>query len=114
MEVGQKPENAQCQYDGVFVGWTFWSWWASHQPTFKYLLEAAGTQSTYLQGRKAPPKTAKKISNFVVDNLEQKYKKLGTNSSVYTTEQKFFEDNITKTFYNLMEDALMNAGYGPL
>lgn len=70
--------------------------------TFKYLLEAAGTQSTYLQGRKAPPKTAKKISNFVVDNLEQKYKKLGTNSSVYTTEQKFFEDNITKTFYNLM------------
>lgn len=84
------------------------------KPTFKYLLEAAGTQSTYLQGRKAPPKTAKKISNFVVDNLEQKYKKLGTNSSVYTTEQKFFEDNITKTFYNLMEDALMNAGYGPL
>ncbi|XP_062597302.1 uncharacterized protein LOC134258744 isoform X2 [Saccostrea cucullata] len=83
-------------------------------PTFKYLLEAAGTQSTYLQGRKPPPKNAKKISNFVVDNLEQKYKKLGTNSSVYATEQKFFDDLITKTFYNLVEDALMNAGYGPL
>ncbi|XP_056008915.1 uncharacterized protein LOC125662842 isoform X2 [Ostrea edulis] len=70
--------------------------------TFNYLLEAAGTQSTYQQGRKPPPKTAKKISNFVVDNLEQKHKKLGTNSSVYTTEQKYFDDLITKTFYNLM------------
>ena len=70
--------------------------------TFQYLLEAAGTQTTYLQGRKPPPKNSKKISNFVIDNLEQKYKKLGTNSSVYTTEQKYFEDLITKTFYNLM------------
>ncbi|XP_078336716.1 uncharacterized protein LOC111135431 isoform X1 [Crassostrea virginica] len=84
------------------------------KPTFQYLLEAAGSQTTYLQGRKPPPKNSKKISNFVIDNLEQKYKKLGTNSSVYTTEQKYFEDLITKTFYNLMEDALMNAGYGPL
>ena len=69
--------------------------------TFEYLLQSAGKLTPYQNARK-PQKSGKKISNFIVDQLEQKYKKQGTNSSVYTKERKYFEDTITKAFYDIM------------
>ncbi|XP_013392664.1 uncharacterized protein LOC106160570 [Lingula anatina] len=76
------------------------------------LLEAVGNIEAYQ--KVADDKRGKMISQMVVDSLERKYKKLGTNSSVYDTERQFFEQVMNETFYNLIENTLMGAGYGPL
>ncbi|CAC5371615.1 unnamed protein product [Mytilus coruscus] len=68
--------------------------------TYKQLMLMFGKEESFVNARK-PKKSWKKISAFVVDGLEKKQQKLGT-------------EKITKKFYDLMEDALMTAGFGPL
>ncbi|KAL5015854.1 hypothetical protein ScPMuIL_005443 [Solemya velum] len=82
------------------------------KPSHLTLLEAVGRPEEYNKAKNVTK--GKKISNFIVDNLETKYKKQGTTSAVYQKEQKWFDELMEKTFYDLMENALMTAGMGPL
>lgn len=47
-------------------------------------------------------KKGKTLEQMIVDSLDRKYKKLGTNSPVYLKEREFFEKAMTETFVELM------------
>ncbi|XP_052800410.1 uncharacterized protein LOC128231514 isoform X2 [Mya arenaria] len=81
-------------------------------PLFEYLLEPVGRLEDYRKARQ--PGSGKTLNHFILDSLEAKHKKQGTNSSVFNKERGFFKDLMENTFYELMEGALMTAGYGPL
>ncbi|XP_053375803.1 uncharacterized protein LOC123533294 isoform X1 [Mercenaria mercenaria] len=81
-------------------------------PIYEYLLEPVGKLADYRKARN--PGSGKTMNNFVLDVLETKYKKQGTNSSIFQKERGFFKEIMEKTFYELMENALMTSGYGPL
>ncbi|KAI8513139.1 hypothetical protein Bbelb_097780 [Branchiostoma belcheri] len=57
---------------------------------------------------------SKPLSQLVLQSLDKKLQKQGTSSEVYQREEGFYDEAMGETFYNLMENALMNAGYGPL
>ncbi|XP_078598262.1 uncharacterized protein LOC144874218 isoform X4 [Branchiostoma floridae x Branchiostoma japonicum] len=57
---------------------------------------------------------SKPLSQLVLQYLDKKLQKQGTSSEVYQREEGFYDEAMGDTFYNLMENALMNAGYGPL
>lgn len=81
-------------------------------PVYEYLLEAVGKLADYRKARN--PASGKTMNNFVLDVLETKYKKQGTSSAIFQKERGFFKEIMEKTFYELMESALMTSGYGPL
>lgn len=82
-------------------------------PFSEHLLEAVGNVEDYHKAMK-PPKNGKTMNNFVLDVLEPKFQKQGTIGALFQRERLFFKDLIEKTFYDLLENALMTAGYGPL
>ncbi|KAK6190965.1 hypothetical protein SNE40_002721 [Patella caerulea] len=79
---------------------------------YENLLEAVGNINDYRAMRNK--QGGKKYSDFVLDSLVPKFRKQGTKSAAYQKEQGFFDMVVTKTFYDLVENALMTAGYGPL
>jgi hypothetical protein len=48
------------------------------------------------------PSSGRTMNNFVLDVLETKYKKQGTNNSIFQKERGFFQELMEKTFYELM------------
>lgn len=80
---------------------------------YKDLMLMFGKEESFLNARK-PKKAWKKINMFVVEGFEKKQQKTGIQSEFYPKERGFFEDVVTKKFYDLMEDALMTSGFGPL
>lgn len=83
------------------------------QENYRKLMSMFGKEESFIIARR-PKKSWKKVNMFVVEGLEKKHQKSGTESEIYPKEKQFFEDMITKKFYDLMEDALMTAGFGPL
>ena len=68
---------------------------------YEYMLETVGGNlDDYKKARN--PGVGKTMQNFVLDTLETKYKKQGTNGSVFKKEQGFFKELMETTFYNLM------------
>ena len=67
---------------------------------YEYMLETVGNLTDYRKVRE--PTTGKTMQNFILDSLETKYKKQGTNGSVFKKEQGFFKELMERTFYNLM------------
>lgn len=80
--------------------------------TLDTLLTAAGDITSYKKREKET--RGNKINQFVLDGLTRKERKKGTSGSAYNQEKAYFSETIEKIFYTLMEDSLMNAGYGPL
>ena len=64
------------------------------------MLETVGKLADYRKARE--PGSGKTMQNFILDSLETKYKKQGTNSSVFKKELGFFKELMESTFYNLM------------
>lgn len=81
-------------------------------PEYEYLLESVGKLADYHKARN--PGSGKTMNGFVLDVLEPKFKKQGTSGAIFQREQGFFKELMEKTFYELMESALMTSGYGPL
>lgn len=67
-----------------------------------------GKEESFVNARK-PKKSWKKISAFVVEGLEKKQQKNGTDSEFYQTEKDFFNTEITKKFYDLMVSLRSNT-----
>ncbi|XP_077995576.1 uncharacterized protein LOC144449044 [Glandiceps talaboti] len=59
-------------------------------------------------------KKGKLMSELVLKTMDAEAQKQGPGSEAYKREEENFHDAMSKTFYELMESALMNAGYGPL
>ncbi|KAM5180677.1 uncharacterized protein ACMZJ9_001197 [Mantella aurantiaca] len=59
-------------------------------------------------------KKGKDMSMLVIESLNKKQKKLQRNSPEYQRHQQFYKEAMGEKFYNLIETALLNAGYGPL
>ncbi|XP_070571525.1 uncharacterized protein [Ptychodera flava] len=59
-------------------------------------------------------KKGKLMSEMVLSTMSEDAQKQGPNSPAYKKEEEFYTEAMSKTFYDLMESALMNAGYGPL
>ncbi|KAG9492735.1 hypothetical protein GDO78_000957 [Eleutherodactylus coqui] len=60
-------------------------------------------------------KQGKEMSMLVIGSLDKKKRrKLKINSQEYQQHQHFYEDAMGEKFYDLIEMALLNAGYGPL
>ncbi|XP_075053847.1 uncharacterized protein LOC142139886 [Mixophyes fleayi] len=59
-------------------------------------------------------KKGKEMSMLVTESLDKKQRKLQRNSPDYQRHQQFYEEAMGETFYDLIEMALLNAGYGPL
>ncbi|XP_053311919.1 uncharacterized protein LOC128473690 [Spea bombifrons] len=59
-------------------------------------------------------KKGKEMSMLVLQSLDKKQQKLQTDSPEYQRHQHFFEEAMAGKFYDLIEMALLNAGYGPL
>ncbi|KAK2155162.1 hypothetical protein LSH36_247g03142 [Paralvinella palmiformis] len=76
------------------------------------LLKAAGDINLYKKREKET--RGSKINHFILDGLTRKERRKGTSGPVYDQEKAYFSETIEKVFYTLMEDSLMNAGYGPL
>ena len=60
-----------------------------------------GKEESFITARR-PKKSWKKVNMFVVEGLEKKHQKSGTESEIYSKEKEFFEDVVTKKFYDLM------------
>ena len=60
-----------------------------------------GKEESFFNARK-PKKSWKKVNMFVIEGLEKKQQKLGTESEFYSKEKDFFEEIVTKKFYDLM------------
>ncbi|ESP04135.1 hypothetical protein LOTGIDRAFT_237550 [Lottia gigantea] len=105
------------KYDSASLAVTMWDahYEFNEIPEFndyEHLLEAVGNINDYTAVRKK--QTGKRYCDFVLDSLPQKLKKQGTKGSIYQKEQGFFDSIMSKTFYDLVESALMTAGFGPL
>ncbi|XP_053560815.1 uncharacterized protein LOC128651855 [Bombina bombina] len=59
-------------------------------------------------------KKGKEMSMLVLQSLDKKKQKLQRNNPEYQQHQHFYEEAMADAFYNLIETALLNAGYGPL
>nr|XP_028563491.1 uncharacterized protein LOC114585224 isoform X1 [Podarcis muralis]XP_028563493.1 uncharacterized protein LOC114585224 isoform X1 [Podarcis muralis] len=59
-------------------------------------------------------KRGKEMSQLVLKILDKKTKKLGCTSLEYLQQEDFYKQTMGAVFYNVVETALMNAGYGPL
>ncbi|XP_075709141.1 uncharacterized protein LOC142742856 isoform X3 [Rhinoderma darwinii] len=59
-------------------------------------------------------KKGKEMSMLIIESLDKKQRKLKRNSQEYQQHQRFYEEAMGEKFYNLIEMALLNAGYGPL
>ncbi|XP_072263452.1 uncharacterized protein [Pyxicephalus adspersus] len=59
-------------------------------------------------------KKGKEMSVLVTESLDKKRQKLPRNSPEYQRHQQFYEEAMGEKFYDLIETALLNAGYGPL
>ncbi|XP_063312332.1 uncharacterized protein LOC134611909 [Pelobates fuscus] len=59
-------------------------------------------------------KKGKEMSMLVLSSLDKKQQKFKTTSPEYQRHQQFFEQAMAEKFYDLIEIALLNAGYGPL
>ncbi|XP_056412661.1 uncharacterized protein LOC130355880 isoform X2 [Hyla sarda] len=59
-------------------------------------------------------KKGKEMSLLIIESLDKKQRKLQRNSQEYQQHQRFYEEAMGEKFYDLIEMALLNAGYGPL
>ncbi|XP_075193872.1 uncharacterized protein LOC142292410 [Anomaloglossus baeobatrachus] len=59
-------------------------------------------------------KKGKEMSMIIIESLSKKERKLKRNSQEYQQHQRFYEEAMGEKFYDLIELALLNAGYGPL
>ncbi|XP_069827888.1 uncharacterized protein [Dendropsophus ebraccatus] len=59
-------------------------------------------------------KKGKELSMLVLESLEKKQRKLQRNSQEYQQHQHFYQEAMGEKFYDLIETALLNAGYAPL
>ncbi|XP_044141558.1 uncharacterized protein LOC122931550 [Bufo gargarizans] len=59
-------------------------------------------------------KKGKQMSMLIIESLDKKLRKLQRNSQEYEQHQGFYEEAMGEKFYDLIEMALLNAGYGPL
>ncbi|XP_075120902.1 uncharacterized protein LOC142195209 [Leptodactylus fuscus] len=59
-------------------------------------------------------KKGKEMSMLIIESLNKKQRKLQRNSQEYQQYQRFYEEAMGEKFYDLIEMALLNAGYGPL
>ncbi|XP_071992550.1 uncharacterized protein [Engystomops pustulosus] len=59
-------------------------------------------------------KKGKEMSMLIIESLDKKQRKLTRNSPEYQQHQRFYEEAMGEKFYDLIEMALLNAGYGPL
>ncbi|KAM8977375.1 uncharacterized protein RCH25_043834 [Pelodytes ibericus] len=59
-------------------------------------------------------KKGKELSVLVLQSLDKKQWKVKRNSPEYQQHERFFEEAMAEKFYDLIEMALLNAGYGPL
>ncbi|XP_064612744.1 LOW QUALITY PROTEIN: uncharacterized protein LOC135476597 [Liolophura sinensis] len=76
--------------------------------TYKTQLASAGNLDLYIKAQKGL--TGKLMASLVNSNMKS-FEKSGP---VFEKEAKFFEQIVTKTYYELVENALLEAGYGPL
>ncbi|XP_046568194.1 LOW QUALITY PROTEIN: uncharacterized protein LOC124276591 [Haliotis rubra] len=81
-------------------------------PVYENLLEKVGDITAYREAQQL--KVGRHLNSIVIEALEPKYRKQGIKGAVYKKELEFFEDLLTKRFYDLMENALMTSGMGPL
>ncbi|XP_018102319.1 uncharacterized protein LOC108708284 isoform X2 [Xenopus laevis] len=59
-------------------------------------------------------KKGKAMSLLALKSFDNKKQKLQQNSQEYQQHQQFYEEAMADKFYDLIEMALLNAGYGPL
>ncbi|XP_073521602.1 uncharacterized protein [Phyllobates terribilis] len=59
-------------------------------------------------------KKGKEMSMLIIESLPKKERKFQRNSQEYQQHQRFYEEAMGEKFYDLIELALLNAGYGPL
>ncbi|XP_078535949.1 uncharacterized protein LOC144822378 isoform X2 [Lissotriton helveticus] len=75
-------------------------------------LLAAGKVSKFLKTQSN--KKGAEMSQLVLQSMDKKLQKLKRNSPEYQQQESFYEEAMTNAFYNLIETALLNAGYSPL
>ncbi|XP_069077692.1 uncharacterized protein [Pleurodeles waltl] len=75
-------------------------------------LLAAGKASKFLKTQSN--KKGAELSQLVLQGMDKKLQKLKRNSPEYQQQERFYEEAMTNAFYNLIETALLNAGYSPL
>lgn len=59
-------------------------------------------------------KKGKDMSQLVLKTLDKKLRKMGRNSFEYGQQEHFYKQTMENAFYDVVETALLNAGYGPL
>ncbi|XP_067866099.1 uncharacterized protein [Heterodontus francisci] len=59
-------------------------------------------------------KKGKDMTQLVLQSLDRRIQKARRNHPEYKREEEFYEEAMARTFYTLVESALMNAGFGPL
>ncbi|XP_063002859.1 uncharacterized protein LOC134412779 [Elgaria multicarinata webbii] len=59
-------------------------------------------------------KNGKDMSQLLLKTLDKKLRKLGRSSLEYRQQEDFYKQAMGNAFYNIVETALLNAGYGPL
>jgi len=75
---------------------------------FDNLITAVGNKELYMTARENP-RDNKKLSTMVVDSLQAKHQRQGTQGEIYKKEEKFFTEAMAKTFYSLMVGLLYDT-----
>ncbi len=71
------------------------------------MLAVVGGITSYKEAEEVAKSATLKMSQFVLDSLEKKYRKQGTAGVIYQKEQDYFSQLVEETFYNLMVRPVM-------